>query len=192
MKTAEFIKIRENLEKELDVKRYEHTLGVSFTAASMAMRYGVDIKSAQLAGLLHDCAKCISSKQKLSICKKNNIPISDIENDNPDLLHGKVGAYIAKTKYGVEDVDILNAITYHTTGRPGMSKLEKIIYIADYIEPGRKPLPDLDMIRNAAFSDLDECLVLLLRSSLDYLKKSERPVDDMTEKTYKYYIEENI
>ncbi|MBP5198483.1 MAG: bis(5'-nucleosyl)-tetraphosphatase (symmetrical) YqeK, partial [Lachnospiraceae bacterium] len=112
MKTAEFIKIRESLEKELDVKRYEHTLGVSFTAASMAMRYGVDIKSAQLAGLLHDCAKCISSKQKLSICKKNNIPISDIENDNPDLLHGKVGAYIAKTKYGVEDEDILNAITY--------------------------------------------------------------------------------
>ncbi|MCR5254388.1 MAG: bis(5'-nucleosyl)-tetraphosphatase (symmetrical) YqeK [Acetatifactor sp.] len=192
MKTAEFIKIRESLKKELDEKRYEHTLGVSFTAAAMAMKYGVPIKSAQLAGLLHDCAKCLTGKQKLSICKKNDIPVSEFENNNPDMLHGKVGAFIAATQYGVEDEDILNAITYHTTGRPGMSKLEKIIYIADYIEPGRKPLPDLDAIRNEAFSDLDGCLIHLLRSSLDYLHESGRPIDDMTEKTYKYYIEENI
>ncbi len=108
------------MEKAQDEKRFEHTLGVEYTA-----------------GLLHDCAKCLSDEKRLSICIKNSIPVHKLEKKNPFLLHAKVGAYLAEKKYHVEDPHILNAIRSHTTGRPNMSLLEKIVFIADYIEAER-------------------------------------------------------
>ena len=83
MKTSELIKIRKAMEKSLDPKRYEHTLGVEFTAAALAMRYDAPVLSAQIAGLLHDCAKCMTNEKRLSICEKNHISISDVEKKNP-------------------------------------------------------------------------------------------------------------
>ena len=138
MKTLDMHKIRKQLVKALDSKRYEHTQGVAYTSAALAMRYGEDIQKAELAGLLHDCAKCLDNEKKIQICKKHNIEISEAEQNNPFLLHAKVGGYLAKTKYKVDDEEIIDAIVYHTTGRPGMSLMEKIVYIADYIEPGKK------------------------------------------------------
>ena len=125
MKEPDLKKIRKAMEKELDPKRYEHTLGVAYTAASLAMCYGADLNSALIAGMLHDCAKCLSNEKKISICKKHNLPINPAEEKNPFLLHAKVGSYLASKKYGVTDPDILNAILNHTTGRPDMSLLEK-------------------------------------------------------------------
>lgn len=176
------------LRKSLEKKRYTHTLGVANTAACLAMRYGADVNKAYLAGLLHDNAKCIPTKKKMSICQKAGIPISKIEEKNPELLHSKVGSYLANKKFQVEDSDILNAIYYHTTGRPHMSLLEKIIFIADYIEPNRKKIPELDEIRTMAFQDLDSALLFILENTLKYIKRNDHAdIDPMTQKTYEYY-----
>ena len=187
MKTNELIKIRKNLEKELDTKRFEHTLGVEFVAASLAMRYGVSVQDAQIAGLLHDCAKCISNDKKISICEKHNIEITLIERKNPFLLHAKVGSYLAEKDFDIKDKTILDAIRYHTTGRPNMTLLDKIVFIADYIEPARKQAPNLDEVRELAFEDLDAALIKVLHDTLYYLRESDGDMDPMTEETYKYY-----
>jgi len=188
-------KIKKYLKKHLSKDRYQHTLGVAYTAMAMAMRYNPDINSrtfvekARIAGMLHDCAKCMKNDKKIRICVENDIPCTEIELEQPCLLHGKVGAYIAKTKFKVTDEDILNAITWHTTGRPGMSMLEKIIFIADYIEPGRQPIPELNEIRQMAFIDIDQTMVKILGNTLAYLRKQGEPIDEMTQKTYDSYIQ---
>ena len=184
-------KIRKAMEKAQDPKRFEHTIGVEYTAAALAMRYDCDIRNAQIAGLLHDCAKCLSDEKRLSICKKNEILVTELERKNPFLLHAKVGAYLAKKKYGVKDEDILNAIRNHTTGRQGMSLLEKIVFVADYIEPCRKHAPNLTEIRKLAFVDLDKALLRILEDTLSYLRDSGGDIDPMTEDTWHYLSEES-
>lgn len=187
MKTLDLHKIRKQLIKALDSKRYEHTQGVAYTSAALAMRYGEDIQKAELAGLLHDCAKCLDNDKKIQICKKHNIEISEAEQNNPFLLHAKVGGFLAKSKYKIDDEEIIDAILYHTTGRPGMSLLEKIVYIADYIEPGRDYAPNLDEIRRLCFADLDEALLKILEDILIHLKESKKEIDPMTQMTYEFY-----
>ena len=127
------MKIAGKLKKYLDEDRLWHTLGVMQMSASLAIRYDYPMERAQLAGLLHDCAKCIPAKKKLKICKDNKIPVTDFEREHTFLLHAKVGAWVAREKYGVTDPEILSAITWHTTGKENMTLLEKIVYIADYI-----------------------------------------------------------
>ena len=181
---AEHIK---KLKKRLTEKRFIHSVGVEYTAANLAMVHGADITKARIAGLLHDNAKCYSTEDKLRKARKHNIEISKAEEENPDLLHGKLGAYYAKEKFGVDDKEILDAIIYHTTGRPDMTLMDKIIYIADYIEPNRRMLPELPEIRKEAFTDLDKCLVHILRNILSYLETKDFIVDDLTQKTYDFY-----
>ena len=189
MKQANIKKIRKKMKKALDAKRYEHTIGVAYTAASLAMCYQADVDKAQIAGILHDCAKCIPDEKKLSICEKHNIQITEIEKRNPFLLHAKAGSYIAMKKFHIHDRDIINAILSHTTGRPDMSLIEKIIFIADYIEPGRKQAPNLAKIRQLAFQDLDLALIQILGDTLNYLKSTGTEIDPMTQKTYNFYLE---
>lgn len=188
MKSADIKKIRRKMEKNLDSKRFEHTLGVAYTAAALAMCHNVDINKAQIAGLLHDCAKCMSNEKKISICEKHHIQMNETEAVNPFLLHAKVGSYLAMKQFNIHDQDIINAILNHTTGRPDMSPLEKIIYIADYIEPGRKQAPNLPKIRRLAFQDLDQALLQILGDTLHYLNSIDSPIDPMTQKTYDYYL----
>ncbi len=185
MKATDLKKLRKEMEKELTSKRYEHTLSVAYTAASLAMVHDVDTESALIAGMLHDCAKCFSAKKLVSLCKKHNLPASEVELQNPTaLLHAKAGSFLAKEKYGIDDEDILNAIKYHTTGRPNMSKLEKIIYIADYIEPGRTHAANLKQIRKTAYEDLDKALFRILEDTLAYLHSTDGRIDSMTKATY--------
>lgn len=187
-------KIKKYLKKNLTEERYQHTKGVAHTAMYLAMRYNPDpsnsefIEKAKIAGMLHDCAKCMPHDKKISICKENNIPYSKFELEHPYLLHGKVGAYIAKKEFNITDQDILNSIIWHTTGRPNMSLLEKIIYISDYIEPGRKPIPDINQIRKLAFIDIDEAMKTILLRTLKYLEDSGSSIDEMTQMTYDSYI----
>ena len=181
-------KLTKEMEKVQDPKRFTHTLGVEYTAAALAMRYGADLEKAQLAGLLHDCAKCMSNDKLLSACEKHDISITDVERRNPYLLHAKVGSYLAKKEYKIDDQEILNAILYHTTGHPGMTLLEKIIFTADYIEPGRKQAPNLTEIRQLAFTDLDEAVKKILADTLEYLKSGDGEMDPMTEETYRFYM----
>lgn len=187
IKSEHLRRLRKEMEKAQDARRFEHTLGVEFTAAALAMRYGAPVRSAQLAGLLHDCAKCLTDQKRVAICRKNHIPMTELELANPFLLHAKAGAHLAEKKYGVEDQDILNAIRNHTTGRPGMSLLEKIIFIADYMEPGRKHAPDLEEVRRLAFEDIDRALVKILSDTLEYLEGGNGDVDPMTRKTWEFY-----
>lgn len=197
MKTSDLEKLRKHMEKELEPKRYEHTLSVTYTAANLAAVHGVDVHKALVAGMLHDCAKCLSHKKQMALCVKSHVQLSELEaEENSPLIHAKAGSVLAKEEYGITDEDILNAISYHTTGRPQMSPLEKIIYIADYIEPGRKhikrtaSIPSTDrltQVRRMAYRDLDEALRNILGDSLAYLQEKGGKIDSMTQKTYEYY-----
>lgn len=179
--------MEKKLSKYLDEDRFIHTMGVMYTCASLAMAYGCDLQDAQAAGLLHDCAKCIPNKKKLKICSQHKIPVTEFEEQHPFLLHAKLGAYIAQEKYDIQDKEILSAITYHTTGKRNMTLLEKIVYIADYIEPGRDKAPNLPVVRKLAFQDLDECMYEILKDTLIYLEENPKDVDFATKDAFLYY-----
>ena len=188
MENPDTANIRKEMEAVLSAKRYAHTLGVAYTAAALSMAHGEDMANAMTAGLLHDCAKSMHGSELVAICEKARLNVTTVERGNPTaLLHAKAGAYLAQHKYGVTDDDVLNAIRYHTTGRPDISRLEKIIYIADYIEPNRKQLAELDMIRRIAFQDLDWTMEKILANTLAYLRTTDGQLDDMTVRTYNYY-----
>ena len=160
---------------------------MAYTAACLAMRYGADIQKAEVAGLLHDCAKCIPDEEKLQKCEKHHLPISDAERKNPSLLHAKLGAYYARQKYGITDEEILGAITWHTTGKPEMTLLEEIVFIADYIEPDRDRAPNLEEIRTLAFTDLKTAVGAVLAGTLAYVGKRQDALDETTVAAYEYY-----
>lgn len=174
------IEIRKNLKNKLDQGRFEHTLGVCYTCQALAMRYGCDLRKAELAGLLHDCAKRFDNETMLKKCRKRNIPVSESELRDPSLLHAKLGAWYACEKYGVEDEEILSAIACHTTGKCAMSLLDKILYVADYIEPGRYKAEALPEMRRLAFVDLDLACLSIMESILTYLKSIDSPIDSLT------------
>lgn len=182
--------IIKDLEHNLDFKRFGHTMGVAHTAACLSMRYEYDMDKAYLAGLLHDCAKYMTHKQRLQYCNDYGIAITDVENVNPALLHAKVGADMCKRRYGIDDDAIYSAVLFHTTGHPNMSMLDKIIYIADYIEPNRFEAPNLNLIRTQAFNNIDTALCTILSDSIHYLKLSQKAVDPMTMQTYLYYVKQ--
>lgn len=184
MEKEEIVK---KLKKELDKNRYEHTLGVMYTAGSLAMAYGSDMEQAMLAGLLHDCAKCLPTEQKIKVCEKHDILISGVERENPGLLHAKAGMVLAEEVYGISDPLILHAIKVHTTGEPDMNMLDKIIYVADYIEPMRSEAPRLAEIRQMAFKDLNSCVAEILYDTLHYLSGRKGSIDPSTQLTYRFY-----
>ena len=185
--------IQEELKKVLKRKRYNHTIGVRYTAQAMAMCFDEDVEKAGYAGMLHDCAKYLSDEEMLVECRKHHIVCSDTEKLRPSLLHAKLGACYARELYGIEDDQILSGIRWHTTGKPGMNNFEKIIFIADYIEPGRKMIPGMEEIRRAAFCNLDEAMYLILENTLSYLedtsKSSKDMIDSYTEDAYDFYKE---
>lgn len=187
MSKADLEKYNKRLKKFLDESRFYHTQGVRYTAVAMAMAHGIDLYKAELAGLLHDCAKNIPDEKKIKLCKKHDIPMTEIELQSPYLLHSKLGAYVARSKYDVDDEDVLEAICNHTTGKPNMSPLSQIIFIADYIEPRRDRAPNLSEVRRMAFLDLDECCYIILRDTLNYLKTKNAKIDTMTEEAYNFY-----
>lgn len=179
--------IEKDLKHKLDAHRYIHTMGVMYTAAALAMKHEADIEQAMLAGLLHDCAKCIPADRKIKLCEKYNIRMTDVEKRNPFLLHAKLGAFIAAKKYNIDDDEIISAILNHTTGKPDMSKLDKIIFLADYIEPQRKKANRLALIRKMAFENLDRAVALVMHDTLHYLQSFGGEIDPVTQIAYDYY-----
>lgn len=180
-------KMQKKLKKYVDEERYIHTMGVMYTAAALAMCHGEDIERAQVAGLLHDCAKCIPNNKKLKLCHQQGIPVTKTEENAPYLLHAKLGAYIAKEKYHISDTEILSAIECHTTGKPDMTLLEKIIFISDYIEPQRSKASNLNEIRRLAFWDIDKAVYITMRDTLRYLEQAKTSLDNQTVVAYNYY-----
>lgn len=177
------------LNSKLDQKRFNHTMGVANTAACLAMSEGYDVGKAYLAGLLHDCAKYMTDDEYIAYCEKHDIEMTDVERLNPALLHSKAGAYIAGKKYGVTDEEVISAIRWHTTGHPGMTKLEAIVFLADYIEPNRDHDPELKRIRLEAFDDIDRAIYHVYVNTLKHLNNSGKSLDPATNETYLYYKE---
>lgn len=167
-------KIEYKLKKELDAQRFAHTLGVEKSAREMARRFGEDEEKASLAGLLHDCAKCMSLTQMLKAAK--DAPVDPMMRESKALLHALAGRCVARNVYGVQDEDVLGAIRWHTTGHAGMTRLEKIIYLADMIEPGRKSYPGLEALRVLCRQDLDLAMHQALRMSCDHVRGQDKPL----------------
>ena len=178
--------IKADLKEKLPKKRYEHTLGVAYTAAALAMCYGEDILKAELAGILHDVAKAKKSSELKDDMKEYIDPYTDgdyvnlIADKAPQILHAIYAPYLAKKDYKIEDKDILSAIRWHTTGKKDMTMLEKIVFVADYIEPNRKKLPDLDRIRTLSFHDISEAVKVIAKSTIEYLGSQGMYIDKFT------------
>ncbi|WP_194609185.1 bis(5'-nucleosyl)-tetraphosphatase (symmetrical) YqeK [Clostridium vitabionis] len=185
---AENIAIREKLKKKLPPARFEHTLGVCYMSVALAMRWGADIHKAELAGLLHDCAKQWKSSEIVAVCDEKGVRLREEERRTPSVVHQTLGAWMAEHTYGVKDQEVLSAIACHTTGRPGMSTLDKIVYLADFIEPDRKMLDCMDAIRREAFVDLDGAVLMELENVLGYLRSTGAPVDSKTRETYEDFL----
>ena len=184
MNDAEMITL---LSKELKESRLMHTFGVIDTATSLAKAYQADIKKCERAALLHDCAKYMPLEEMIAICERNFVELNDLEKSKDSLLHAKAGACLAYEKYGIKDKEILDAIKYHTTGRPDMSLIEKIIFVSDFIEPGRTHSEKLPMYRMIAMADINLVCMNILKDTLDYLESLNEEIDPLTKETYIFY-----
>ena len=157
------------LEKRLKPSRFRHSLGVARTAARLAERFGQDAKQAQLAGLLHDCAREFPNDSLLAEAEKRGLPIGPVERSMPLLLHAPLGACRLREVYGVRDPAVAQAIARHTVGGPQMTALDKIIWFADMIEPGRD-YPQVERLRQLAReASLDEMLLAGLSESIIFV-----------------------
>lgn len=185
--------IKASLKGLLNPHRYEHTLGVASTAYAIAEACGYDVNRAYLAGLLHDCAKHISDEELILEAEKHGEKLTAQELKYPNnLLHSKVGSFRAKEIYGVEDAEILGSIYYHTSAKPCMNMLEKIVYISDFIEPGRKIdiQPSLQELREMSLRDPEETFKTILKHTTEYLLETyKNDICDETLSAYKYYCE---
>ncbi len=160
--------IKRRMEEMLSAERYEHSIRTAEEAARLAKRYGADESKAYLAGVIHDCAKDLEEAALLKMAGKYGIVIDEITRLEPELLHGLVGARYAEEELGITDPEILEAVACHTLGAVGMSTLSKIIYIADYTEPGRS-FNGVEALRKAADEDLDKAIVVACDHTLKYL-----------------------
>lgn len=162
----------EILKQSLSEKRYNHSIEVMKTAIKLAEHYKVDVFAAETAGLLHDCAREIRGKLLHQTCQKHKIKLDYVTKAQPELLHGIIGVYIAKEKYKVTSKEILDPIRWHTTGRENMTLLDKIIYISDFIEPGRN-FEGVDEVRNIVFQDIDRAMLMALDRTIKYVMMRE-------------------
>lgn len=171
--------MREKLKKILNPARYDHSIGVQYTAENLAKIHGADIQKASIAGLLHDCAKHIPADKAIKMCNDLSISLSEADMYSTALLHAPLGAELIKSEFGVYDEEISSAIKYHTVGRKNMTTLEKIIYLADMIEPSRS-FSGVEDMRTLAEHDLDKAMFSALKSSLTRNIKRETPVHPNT------------
>ncbi|KAF0818303.1 Hydrolase (HAD superfamily), YqeK [Bacillus sp. ZZV12-4809] len=170
------------VKEQLTEHRYLHTVGVMETAIKLAEKHGADSKKAELAAIFHDYAKFRPKEEMRGIIIKEGMP-AELLDYNSELWHAPVGAFLAEREAGIRDKEVLDAIRYHTSGRPGMSLLEKIIYLADYIEPGRH-FPGVDEVRDLAKTNLDKALIKSVQNTIMFLMKKGQPVFPASFQTY--------
>ncbi len=179
--------LRERAYAYLKPTRVEHVRGAEAMARALARRWGADESDAAEAAILHDCTKKYDRDGQLRICEKYGIIPDKWELENDRLLHARTGAAFAADEFGAPE-HIASAIRWHTTGRPGMTLLEKIVFLADAIEESRRPYPALETIRRTAFEDLDAALELCLRRTLVFLQEQGEPIHPNTARTREYYL----
>ena len=177
IKMEKIEKMKEDLKNILSERRYIHSVGVMEMCEKLAKIYKVDVEKAKIAGLLHDNAKEMSPEEMLDYVKKNNIEITEIEKINTPILHGKIGADIAKKKYGV-DKQIEDAIKYHTTTNIKMDTLAKILYVSDKIEMNRMSDEyNIQEERDVAKKDLDRAVLMIIDSNIESLIKKGKLIE---------------
>ncbi|HQI16090.1 MAG TPA: bis(5'-nucleosyl)-tetraphosphatase (symmetrical) YqeK [Clostridia bacterium] len=160
--------ITEYLGKTISSKRYTHSINVSKTAKKLAEFYGYDAFKAEIAGLVHDCARDLEKPLQLKYLKEEGIEADELTLSIGELLHGPAAVHICRKVFAIEDEEILSAVRHHTTGKENMSLLEKIIYLSDFIEPARS-FPGVEELRGLAFRNLDKALLLAFNSSILYI-----------------------
>ncbi|MNO46692.1 putative nicotinate-nucleotide adenylyltransferase [compost metagenome] len=168
----------EAVRAQMPAKRWKHTLGVMESSIQLAELYGADPERAETAAILHDVAKYWPVERMKEIIEQNDLNLNLLKHDK-QLWHSEVGAFVAEQDYGITDPDILNAIRFHTSGREDMSLLEKIVCLADYIEPGRD-FPGVDKIRKLAKVSLEEGLVAGFDSTISLLLEKRRVIFPLT------------
>lgn len=167
-----YIRLKALLKERLDEHRFIHSLGVAESAYELAKRFGGDAKKAYLAGLVHDITKNETNERQLQLFSENGIILSQIEKNNPKLWHAMTAPLFIINELGIADEELLSAVRYHTTGRKGMSLLEKIVYIADYISAERD-YPDVDVMRSLSKESLEKAALYSLKYTLKKLSESE-------------------
>jgi predicted HD superfamily hydrolase involved in NAD metabolism len=159
--------MKAKLQAMLKPERYVHSLGVAQSCFDLAQKYGYDAQKAYLVGLLHDCAKNIPKQEQIGICHKNNIQLDEIELITNGLIHAKTGVAVARIEFGLTDPELLDAISYHATGRENMTLIEKIVYLADMIDPSRA-FGNLEELRKEAYVDLNKALLMTMNLVLKF------------------------
>lgn len=177
----------EKLKEDIGINRYNHAIRVRDTAIELAKKFHCDINKAMLAGLLHDCGKYHDKDYLLKQAFKFGIMSDESLINNKHIIHAPLGAIIAQREYNVDDDDVLSAIRYHTTGRENMTLLEKIVYLADYIEPERD-FHGLAEVRALAKENIDLAILKALENSIFYLLDTHRMIHLDTLKARNYLI----
>lgn len=177
----DFDEMHARLSGMIPEKRLIHSIGVMETAVRLAPAVGVDVGKARIAGLLHDCAKKLTREQMLEACKKAGIALFDGEAESEPILHAPAGVHVARYEFGVTDREVLSAIRYHTAGAPDMSPLEELIFVADFIEPNRRPIPGLEAIREVAEKDIHEAARMCAESTKRHVTANGWPFCPQTQ-----------
>lgn len=172
-------KARRLAKKRLSEKRYQHTLNVRRMAVKLAKRWGADPEKAALAALLHDTAKELPREEMLQILNDNAIMAENAQNRPSPVWHGICAAILAQTQWGVEDEEVLSAIRCHTTGKPGMSLLDEIVFLAD-MTSAERDYPEVDYLRKLEKKDIHQAIREALEMNLHWLEESGKPVDEET------------
>lgn len=176
--------------KKLSNSRYVHSKNTAKLAMKISRAYNVSENDAYIAGILHDYGKGYSKEELLELAKKYNLILNKQEMSSSVFLHGIVGAEIARNEFFIKNDDIINAIKYHTMGRENMSLLEKIIFLADYLEIGRKHIPEFEMseLRELALTDIDKTVLIVIDKTLKYLIDNNKIIHMGSIEAWNYLI----
>ncbi len=173
------IRAEEIIRARLSENRYQHSRRVAMVAREMARTFGLDETKAGLAGIVHDYAKGMPGYELLSIAREHDLLEDEVEEKSPDLLHATVGAFLLSRDHGLDDEEVLNAVRSHTLGRVGMTDLEKVLFLADLIEPGRD-FPGIERLRCLAMRNLDQGMVQAIDLTLRYCMDQGRLIHPRT------------
>lgn len=164
--------------EQMPAKRWQHTLGVMTTSVELAKRYGGNVEQAELAALLHDFCKYWPTDKLIETLQAKG-QLEDLLDYDPQLLHGPAAALVVQEQFGIDDIEVLDAIHYHTSGRVGMTLLDKIVCLADYMEPGRD-FPGVHNIREIAEHSLERALVAGFDSTIQFLLSKHKTIYPLT------------
>ena len=177
----------EKLKQLLNTERFEHSLRVQELSVDLAKHHKVNPKKASIAGLLHDCSRYLSPEETLKQAESAGLHIEPVMRYEPKLLHASLSGYFARRDFGIDDNEIISAIERHTLGSPRMSNLDKILYIADHVEPDRTYI-GVKNVRESMMKNLDDAVFAIASCMIRYLIESEQPIHPLTLETRNFHL----